>query len=144
MSMSKTPAIVLFFGLAGLIPFFAAPVATLIAPEFRWQFTESLLWWAAIILSFLGGARWGAAVQTSQPKPGLIGLAMLPSIAGWLTLLAPAKYRVAQLLALAAALLLHFLWDWSARNLPGWYGRLRLALTAGAVAALGWQAALQG
>ena len=133
----------LFYGLAGLIPFLAAPVATLCFPEFRWQFTEALLWWAAIILSFLGGARWGAAVQTATPAPGLIGLAMLPSITGWLILLAPAKYRAAQLLALAAVLLLHFLWDWSARGLPGWYGRLRLLLTTGAVAALGWQAALQ-
>ncbi|WP_156255131.1 DUF3429 domain-containing protein [Sandarakinorhabdus oryzae] len=142
--MTKTPAIVLFYGLAGLIPFFAAPVATLLAPDFRWQFNEALLWWAAIILSFLGGARWGAAVQTSQPAPGLIGLAMLPSIIGWLVLLAPAKYRVAQLLALAGALLLHLAWDWRANGLPGWYGRLRLTLTAGAVTALGWQAALQG
>lgn len=142
--MSKTPPIVLFYGLAGLIPFLAPPLATLAFPDFRWQFTEALLWWAAIILSFLGGARWGAAVQYSQPAPGLIGLAMLPSIIGWLVLLAPPKYRVAQLLALAAALLVHFLWDWTSRSLPGWYGRLRLLLTGGAVAALGWQAALQG
>ena len=141
--MSKTPSIVLVYGLAGLIPFFAAPVATLIAPELRWQFTQGLLWWAAIILSFLGGARWGAAVQNADPAPGLIGLAMLPSIAGWLILLMPAEYRVAQLLALAAALLLHLIWDWWARNVPDWYGRLRVMLTAGAVAALGWQAALQ-
>ena len=102
------------------------------------------MWWTAIILSFLGGARWGAAVQNSQPAPGLIGLTMLPSIIGWLVLLAPPKYRVAQLLALAAALLVHFLWDWRSGSLPGWYGWLRRLLTAGAVAALGWQAALQG
>lgn len=140
----KTPQIVVVYGLAGLIPFFAAPVATLIAPDFRWQFNEALLWWAAIILSFLGGARWGAAVQAEAPSPRLIGLAMLPSIAGWLILLAPAKYPVGKLLALAAALLLHLLWDARAGGLPGWYGRLRMVLTAGAVTALGWQAALQG
>lgn len=142
--MSKTPSVVLFYGLAGLIPFLAAPVATLIWPDFRWQFTESLLWWAAIILSFLGGARWGAAVQNSDPAPALIGLAMLPSIAGWLILLVPAKFRVVQLVALAAALIIHLIWDWRARGLPGWYGWLRLALTAGAATALSWQAALQG
>ena len=142
--MSKTPRIVLFYGLAGLIPFLAAPAATMIAPDFRCQFTEALMWWAAIILSFLGGARWGAAVQNSDPAPALIGLAMLPSIAGWLILLMPAKYRVSQLLALGAALVLHLIWDWWARGLPGWYGRLRMVLTAGAVTALGWQAALQG
>ena len=142
--MNKTPPVVLFYGVAGLIPFLACPVATVIAPDFRWQFTESLLWWSAIILSFLGGARWGAAVQAASPPPRLIGLAMLPSIAGWLILLLPAKYRVVQLLALAAALLLHLVWDWRSDGLPGWYGRLRMTLTAGAVTALGWQAALQG
>jgi hypothetical protein len=135
---------VLFYGLAGLIPFLAPPVATLLWPEFRWQFNEALLWWSAIILSFLGGARWGAAVQAEAPSPGLIGLAMLPSIAGWLILLAPAKYRVVQFGLLAAALLLHLLWDMAARGLPGWYGRMRMVLTAGAVTALGWQAVLQG
>jgi hypothetical protein len=142
--MTRIPPIVLLTGIAGLIPFLAPPLATLAFPDFRWQFTEALLWWAAIILSFLGGARWGAAVQSAQPAPGLIGLTMLPSIIGWLVLIAPAKYRVAQLLALAAALLVHFIWDWAARSLPGWYSGLRLLLTSGAVAALGWQAALQG
>lgn len=141
---SKTPPIVLFYGVAGLIPFLAAPIATIAAPDFRWQFNEVLLWWSAIILSFLGGARWGAAVQTATPAPALIGLTMLPSIAGWLILLLPAKYRVVQFGLMAAALLLHLLWDARSGGLPGWYGRLRLLLTGGAVWALIWQAALQG
>jgi Protein of unknown function (DUF3429) len=138
------PRSVLFYGLAGLVPFLAAPIATLIAPDFRWQFNEALLWWSAIILSFLGGARWGAAVQAAAPSPRLIALAMLPSIAGWLVLLIEAKYRVAQFYLLAAALFLHYLWDLRSSGLPGWYGRLRLMLTTGAVTALVWQAALQG
>ena len=142
--MTKTPPAVLLYGALGLIPFLAAPAATLILPDFRWQFTEALLWWSAIILSFLGGARWGAAIQAASPQPRLIGLAMLPSIVGWLILLLPAKYRAVQLLALAAALLLHLVWDWRSGGLPGWYGRLRTTLTAGAITALGWQAVLQG
>ena len=142
--MTKTPPAVLLYGALGLIPFLAAPAATLILPDFRWQFTEALLWWSAIILSFLGGARWGAAIQAASPPPRLIGLAMLPSIVGWLILLLPAKYRAVQLLALAAALLLHLVWDWRSGGLPGWYGRLRTTLTAGAITALGWQAVLQG
>lgn len=139
------PRVVLLYGLAGLIPFFAAPLGTILAPDFRWQFNEALLWWSAIILSFLGGARWGAAVQAEAPSPRLIGLAMLPSIAGWLILvLVPANMRVIQFSALATALLLHLLWDLAARAMPGWYGRLRMVLTAGAMTALAWQALLQG
>lgn len=139
------PRVVLLYGLAGLIPFFAAPLGTILAPDFRWQFNEALLWWSAIILSFLGGARWGAAVQAEAPSPRLIGLAMLPSIAGWLILvLVPANMRVIQFSVLATALLLHLLWDLAARAMPGWYGRLRMVLTAGAMTALAWQALLQG
>lgn len=141
----KIPRVVLFYGLAGLIPFLAAPVGTLLAPDFRWQFNEALLWWSAIILSFLGGARWGAAVQADAPSPRLIGLAMLPSICAWMILvLLPANMRVMQFGALATGLVLHLGWDLASRALPGWYGRLRMVLTAGAVAALAWQAALQG
>ncbi len=141
---TKIPPVVLLYGLAGLIPFLAAPIGTLAAPDYRWQFNEALLWWSAIILSFLGGARWGAAVQTAAPDPALIGRAMLPSITGWLILLMPASSRVAQFSALAAALLLILVWDWRSDGLPGWYGRLRLMLTGGAITALLWQAALQG
>jgi hypothetical protein len=142
--MRSIPPIVLFYGLAGLIPFLAMPLGTWLAPDWRWQFNEALLWWSAIILSFLGGARWGAAVQAPAPDPRLIGLAMLPSIAGWAILLLPPTMRVAQFLALATALALHLLWDARSGGLPGWYGRLRLVLTGGAVSALAAQAALQG
>ncbi len=141
----KIPRIVLFYGLAGLIPFLAMPVGTMLAPDFRWQFNEALLWWAAIILSFLGGARWGAAVQAPAPSPRLIGLTMLPSIAAWLILLLlPANMRAAQFIAFAGMLAGHLGWDLRAKSLPGWYGQLRVLLTVGAVVALAWQAALQG
>lgn len=139
------PRVVLFYGLAGLIPFLAMPVGTMVAPDFRWQFNEALLWWSAIILSFLGGARWGAAVQAPAPSPRLIGLTMLPSIAAWLVLLLlPANMRAAQFIAFAAMLAGHLAWDLRSAGLPGWYGQLRVMLTAGAVVALAWQAALQG
>lgn len=141
---NKIPTVVLAYGVAGLIPFFAAPIGTLLAPDFRWQFNDALLGWSAIILSFLGGARWGAAVQASTPSPRLIGLAMLPSIAAWCILLVPGNHKQAQLIAFCGAFAVQLAWDWASGGLPGWYGRLRLSLTAGAIAALAWQAALQG
>lgn len=141
---SKIPPIVLFYGLAGLIPFFLAPVGTLYAPDFRWQFNDALLGWSAIILSFLGGARWGGAVQAGQPSPRLIGLSMLPSIAAWCILLVPGNHKPQQLIAFMAAFAAQLAWDWRSGGLPGWYGKLRLVLTAGAVLALAWQTGLQG
>lgn len=124
----KPPAAVLFYGFAGLIPFFAPPVLSWLFPEQRPIFEQALLWWAAIILSFLGGARWGAAVQRPAPEAGLIGLTMLPSIFAWCALLAPLALPV-RVAILVVAFALVLLWDRQSGGLPGWYGWLRERLT---------------
>lgn len=92
--------------------------------------------YAALILSFLGGARFGRAVLANPPSPVTISLSMLPSIAGLALLAMPVAARPAQLVLLAAALLLHWLWDRADVGAPPWMSRLRALLTAGAVAGL--------
>lgn len=135
---AKPPAAVLFYGFAGLIPFFAPALFTLLMPEHRPLFTQALLWWAAIILSFLGGARWGAAVQAPDPDPRLIGITMLPSIVAWAVLLVPAPLAP-RVLMLVAAFGLVMAWDRSSGGLPGWYGWLRERLTVLAIIGLNCQ-----
>jgi 4-amino-4-deoxy-L-arabinose transferase-like glycosyltransferase len=54
----------------------------------------------------------------------------------WGLILLPPDRSGLQLAGLAAALVLHLLWDLRSQGLPGWYPRLRLILTAGAVAGL--------
>ncbi|WP_353216013.1 DUF3429 domain-containing protein [Sandarakinorhabdus sp.] len=125
----KPPAAVLFYGFAGLIPFLAPPLLTLLWPEQRGLFEQALLWWAAIILSFLGGARWGAAVQAPAPDPRLIGLTMVPSIFAFAALLAPVELSFRMLLLITGFLLV-LIWDRRSGGLPGWYGWLRERLTA--------------
>jgi hypothetical protein len=119
---------VIFYGFAGLAPFLAPPLLSWLIPEHRLLFEQALLWWAAIILSFLGGARWGAAVQAPAPDPVLIGLTMLPSIFAWAALLVPVALpeRVA---ILVAGFTLVLIWDRQSGGLPGWYGWLRERLT---------------
>lgn len=124
----KPPAAVLFYGFAGLIPFLAPPVLSWLFPDHRLMFEQALLWWAAIILSFLGGARWGAAVQAPAPDPLLIGLTMLPSIFAWGALLAPVALSE-RVLILVAGFTLVLIWDRRSGGLPGWYGWLRQWLT---------------
>jgi len=92
--------------------------------------------YAALILSFLGGARWGLAVRDASPNPMVVGLAMTPTLAGLAGLVfIHGEFRL-QLLALAAALTLSWAWDFSAKALPPWYGRFRTVLTLGAVGGL--------
>lgn len=131
----KPPAAVLFYGFAGLIPFFLPPVLSWLLPEYRPLLAQALLWWGAIILSFLGGARWGAVVQAPVPNARLVGLTMLPSIFAWAALLVPVPYHL-RIWLLVAGFNIMLLWDRSAGGLPGWYGWLRQWLTTLASAGL--------
>ncbi len=137
MNGKRTPRPVAIYGLLGLIPFLAPPIAGLVRPDYAGLAAAVLAAYGALILSFLGGARWGIEIARPAPRTTIVSLAMLPSLAGLALLILPAGWRQAQLLGLAAALVLHWLWDLCSRgDLPGWYPGLRTVLTAGAVAGL--------
>lgn len=138
----KIPRVVLIFGLLGIIPFWAPALVTLIWPNVLPLAGIVAAVYGALILSFLGGARWGLAVAWPDPRRVVISLAMLPTLAGLALLLLPAEWRAAQLCGLAAALLLHWLWDARASGLPAWYPKLRAILTIGAATGLGAMALL--
>jgi hypothetical protein len=61
---------------------------------------------------------------------------MLPTLVALALLALPPAARLPQLIALAAALALHWAWDLRGASLPDWYPRLRSLLTAGAVVGL--------
>lgn len=139
------PPVVLAYGLAGLIPFLLAPLVSIAFANYADAAAAIQMMYAVMILSFLGGARWGQAVQQPTPDTLTVSLAMVPTLFGlgivvanlWL------GFR-GQLVLLAAALLLHWLWDTRSSGLPPWYPRLRAILTAGAVTGLLAQALLIG
>lgn len=132
------PALIL--GLAGLIPFVVAAIATLLPDagvSSAWA-TNSLGAYGAVILSFLGGVKWGVLLND---KAGLklwrpIILSVIPSLIAWVALLLPA---IAMLSIIAAAMVWQYFLDTKSVNqkkLPEWYGRLRTILTTGAVLSL--------
>nr|WP_294543106.1 DUF3429 domain-containing protein [uncultured Rhodopila sp.] len=133
MTGSPIPRVVLAYGLLGLIPFLAPPLIGLVLPGCRAPAATILAFYAALILSFLGGARWGLAVDHPVPDSKIVSRAMLPTVAGLALLLAPDRVRLP---GLAAALALHWLWDIRSAGLPAWYPGLRSVLTAGAVLGL--------
>jgi hypothetical protein len=138
--------------LAGLIPFVAPALVMILSPDDpvrRAQAGLALVVYAAVILSFLGGVRWGAEIAAGRAGWAGLGLSVLGALAGWGAVLygVLGALSVPVFIALAAALLLHGLWDArAASGLPVWYRRLRIAATAGAVLALGvgaWAQALR-
>lgn len=130
------PTVVLVYGLLGLIPFLLPPVAGFMVPAHAGDVGLVALGYGALILSFLGGARWGLEVARPAPRFSIISLAMLPTIAGLAVLIIPGLARPVQLTAMAVLLALHLAWDARATGLPPWYPRLRALLSVGAVIGL--------
>lgn len=145
-----TPALVL--GLCGLIPFFGAAMLIWVnvpidswLPEWflRGQSvkeicTVALGAYGAVILSFLGGVRWGNLLfdNASLIRWLPLTLSVLPSLVAWLALLlAP----VPMLIVLSFGFCLQLALDTAATSrgeLPEWFLRLRMILTTGAVVSL--------
>ncbi len=138
--MSKTaiPPAPLLLGLAGLIPFWALAIGLLLhrplgmAPP---RLDAALATYGAVIVSFLGGIRWGLAVPDGGSGRHYL-ISVLPSLAAWALLAAPEPWRLAGL-GLAALVLGPIDLDLVRGGLaPRWFGTLRIILSVGAGVAL--------
>ena len=132
-----TPRAPWVWGLLGLLPFAATALGGAFATgELRLEARTALLAYAGLILSFLGGARWGLEIGRRTPDPVEISASMVPTVVAFLILLAPASLGGWRFAAMGLAMMGQWLWDVRAARTPAWYPRLRSVLTAGAVAAL--------
>lgn len=120
-------------GLGGLVPFVTL-AGLLLFPRLaivpRSLLISALAGYAAAILSFLGGIRWGAWLLTPRAGPFALALSVAPSLAAWLLLLVPSPTIF---ILFAAAFLLQGAWDVAAAGkgaLPKDFARLRIVLTA--------------
>lgn len=128
------PALVL--GFAGLLPFAAGALLHAFGPETARDLSEqALLGYGAVILSFMGGCRWGFAAAGLGGGPDWVplGVSVLPALLGWAALIALPFGAAA--LVLAAGFGLLFAADVALTRTggaPAWWPRLRLPLTLGA------------
>jgi hypothetical protein len=124
----------------GAVPFVVMALALMLSPGFGEAHLggkSAFIGYGAVILSFMGGVRWGAAMQLSKGLDAeRMILSVAPSLAGWLALLIAQPWSMILLLA---GFVMQGIWDVrSARNrsLPGWFGNLRLTITAIVVASI--------
>lgn len=133
------PLPALALGLAGLIPFATLALLGHLGPDaWRPHALSALCSYGAIILSFMGGCRWGlaAAGLGKGPEWGLLGLSVLPALYGWGAMALPLDQSK---IALALGLLGLLAADLRLTRFggaPAWWPRLRLPLSLGAVAGL--------
>ncbi len=116
-----------WLGLAGLLPFLLLSVSVW-SPHWRELALPALQGYSAVILSFLGGVRWGRGLSVDRPVEYV--WAVLPSLWAWAALQAP---PVVALLLLAAGFVGQWWMDGPGDRLPApaWFRRLRGLLTAG-------------
>ena len=118
--------------LSGLVPFFALTGLLGIPGQHlvdRDRLLLALSGYAAAILSFLGGIRWGATLPRTEAGGRTLVLSVVPSLLAWAFLLVPAPARF---LLFAAAFVGQGVLDVGAARrgaLPAWFGTLRIVLT---------------
>jgi hypothetical protein len=119
-------------GFGGLVPFVAAAAAMMLLPDggSRDLAARILVGYGAVILSFLGGVHWGLVLR-DRPAEAFrpLTMAVLPSLAGWATLLLPFEQAVAVQVACFAGFWLYEHRVLGATVLPAEYLALRRWLT---------------
>lgn len=138
------PRAAMLLGVAGLAPFAAGALGSVLArAPADAALLDGLLLYGAVILSFMGGCRWGfraAGLSGGDPSEAgdwrAYGLSVVPSLWGFFAVLSVDWIGEA---AVAAALAVGFLALYAADRLaadvggaPRWWPRLRLPLTLGA------------
>jgi len=128
----RLPKSAVWLGWAGVLPFGLLAAGTWLAP-WRDPAAQAFLAYGAVILSFLGGVRWGRAMACGA-SAGQFAASVLPSLWAWLAWFAlpPA----AALWMLAAGFALAARWDGRRDPLaaPASFRRLRLGLSAAVLA----------
>ena len=137
MPETTLPRPLITLSLAGLLPQIICLIAVAYGGPERWIALAAGCFYAAIILSFLGGMWWMAGLLSGLRAGWVYGLAVLPSLIGFAALLPWTvgwSWPGPSLVVLALALLASPLVDRTlARHIalpPGWL-RLRMAMAGG-------------
>ncbi|KFV84450.1 Transmembrane protein 69, partial [Struthio camelus australis] len=144
-SLKDSPKPALYLSLAGLIPFVSAPLVMAIQGTYYPELAFAQITYGAIIVSFLGGIRWGFAVPENSPaKPDWLNLAnsTVPPLFAWQALLFKDVTHGAILLVMGLGIALHY--DLGLLpTYPSWFKALRIVVTVLAVVSLLATAALK-
>ncbi|MDR3418008.1 MAG: DUF3429 domain-containing protein [Nevskia sp.] len=138
----RLPPLVYVLGYAGLIPFLAGPAWLSLSPHAAPAWLDHVWWlYAGMIASFMSGTFWGMALLVAEGPNGIIGMVMSAALMllAWGALLLPFRES---LYALAAVFVLQALAEiWRERTIDpmSGYFTMRITLTLGVLATIGWR-----
>jgi len=132
------PAPVWTIALLALAPFPIAAALYAYGPlPFGRGALTAILSWSALVLSFLGGVRWGLESARPAPRWTRLSASVVSSVAAWALLMARDHLLTAWLIGgFMAAFILQWIFDHTAPDVPARYPRLSTVLTAGACVSL--------
>lgn len=87
MSIASLPRPVVLLGLAGIVPQAGCLLVALILPDWRWFALAAGCFYAALIVSFLGGLWWMQALLRDERQWQPYLLSVVASLGGWAALL---------------------------------------------------------
>lgn len=131
-TVNKARQIAWMLALAGFAPFAFLALALLFSGKtspLHTLFLDGFRTYSAIILSFLGGIRWGMALRDDPVDHRSMAISVAPSIVGWLALFLAAPIGLPILLVAYCA---QGAWDSfsiHAGKAPAWFAGLRITLT---------------
>lgn len=140
---SGAPKPAMFLTLAGILPFLITALVVIVTPEgklFNATAYNALLTYAAVILGFLGGTRWGVEMveRPETTRWAVLVLAIIPPLLAWAVILIGLQPRATMAIFIAGFLAMLFwdLWSITRGTLPGWYASLRIIASSGAILSL--------
>ncbi|HEX3700997.1 MAG TPA: DUF3429 domain-containing protein [Phenylobacterium sp.] len=96
-----------------------------------------ILTWSAVVLSFLGGVRWGLETSLSRPRLYRHGISVASAAAAWGLLLARGRVPDSWVIGgTIAAFLIQWMFDHQAPEVPARYPKLSTTVTAAACVSL--------
>ena len=132
--LSTIPRTALGFGLAGLIPFVSGGIGVWVNAlgEIRFALPLIIIAYGCLIAAFLGGVRWGAAMQNNETDhlPRHFIISILPTLIALIAFMLPLPQAFTLLIVLYVAQSVLDLNAVQQDHLTDWYAPLRLLLTA--------------
>jgi hypothetical protein len=131
---TSAPLPLWIIALAALSPFPVSAAVYAYGPDRLAQDALTvILTWSAIVMSFVGGIRWGLETARPVPRPQRLAASVIGPVVAWLLILARGRWPETWLLCgFLSAFLLQWLFDHTAPDVPARWPRLLTVLTLGA------------
>jgi len=132
--LKTVPSMALALGLLGLTPFIIGGVGVWLSVlgDLRFALPLITIAYACLIASFLGGVRWGAAMQNNMAEklPRHLVMAIVPTLLALVAFMLPLPQAFTLLIVLFVAQAVLDMNSTREGDMAAWYAPLRLVLTS--------------